>query len=352
MLKRDVETVLRDDWPPELWQDVTVLVAVSGGADSVGLLRALVAIRPPGPGRIVVAHYNHELRKNAADDERFVGQLAQQLDLEIALGRASSSSLRTPARSGIEATARRHRYQFLRQTATRTGARYVVTAHTADDQAETILHRLIRGTGVSGLAGIPRTRRLSELTTIVRPMLAIRRHALREYLEVLGQVWRHDESNDDQRFTRNRIRHDLLPLLAGKFNPRVVDAVCRLGTLAAENQAVIGASVQDLMAAHVTTRADGVEVHCRELRGAPAYLIREVLLAIWRRQRWGLQAIGLAELTRLARLIQDGADRARNLIEIPGGVRAKVDPSGTLLLRQSAPPVSAGGSSSVAPEPD
>ena len=152
------ETRLAASWPPEDWKEITVLVAVSGGGDSVALLRGLAALKLPGEGRLIVAHVNHKLRgADSEADQAFVQELCRQLGLacEIATATVDLSAGRG---QGTEATARRGRYAVLDGTAGRVGARFVVTAHTADDQAETILHRMLRGTGIRGLSGMSRSR--------------------------------------------------------------------------------------------------------------------------------------------------------------------------------------------------
>jgi tRNA(Ile)-lysidine synthase len=242
LARRAHENKLAAAWRPEEWRDLTVLVAVSGGSDSVALLRGLAAIRIAGPGRLVVGHFNHGWRGQESEaDEQFVTSLAAQLELPTEVGQAarSTSSSGPDPRDGrkskrTEAAARRARYRFLEETATRLGARYVVTAHTADDQAETILQRIIRGTGIAGLAGIRRARPLGPAVTLLRPVLEFRRCELRAYLQSLGQEFREDASNADRRFTRNRIRHELLPLLTEHYYPGAAESLIRLGTLAAE----------------------------------------------------------------------------------------------------------------------
>ena len=174
--RHNVENLLAHAWPPVRWRDVTVIVGVSGGADSVALLRALCALREAS-GRLLVGHMNHHLRGEESDqDERFVGQLAETLHCPLFVGNADSLLDDSP--DGIEAAARQARYQFFQDLADREGARYVALAHTFDDQAETIMHRIVRGTGISGLAGMRTHRRLSDLTTIVRPLLAVGRGQL------------------------------------------------------------------------------------------------------------------------------------------------------------------------------
>jgi tRNA(Ile)-lysidine synthase len=211
-IRDTVQNPIIQAWPPECWCDVTALVAVSGGADSVALLRAAMSVRRPGTGRLIVAHCNHGLRgKESDDDERFVRDLSARLGLECEVGRAALDGQTTASVS--EQTARAARYAFLCEAAARQGARYVATAHTADDQAETVLHRVIRGTGLAGLAGIQKHRELLHGVSLVRPLLQVRRSVLLEYLRDLGQDHRQDSSNHSPKFTRNRLRHDLIPRL-------------------------------------------------------------------------------------------------------------------------------------------
>jgi tRNA(Ile)-lysidine synthase len=311
---------------PDDWQDVTVLVAVSGGADSVALLRGLQAIRSPEKSPLVVAHFNHELRHEADDDERFVRELAVQLGLECLVGRANRPALTPRPTSGVEESARRARYDFLRAAAAEVGARYVVTAHTADDQAETVLHRILRGTGVAGLRGMRQTRALAEGISLVRPLLHVRRAELTAYLAGLGQAFRQDATNAERRFTRNRLRHELLPQLAEQYNAHVVDALLRLARLAGEAQDVIDDLVADLLRRHVRFEGDRLRIACAGLTGRPRHLVRELLVAAWRRQGWPEQAMGFAEWGLLADMVLSP--------DMPEGVAPRMLPSGVRAERQ------------------
>lgn len=308
-------------WEPGLWQDVTVLVAVSGGTDSVALLRVMAAVKQPGEGRLVATHVNHQLRGAESEaDEAFVVELCRQLQLPCDVGRVKVS----PTLPASEAEARAARYGFLREAADRWGARYVATAHTADDQAETILHRILRGTGMAGLAGIPRTRPLSEATTVLRPLLAFRRQELAEYLQTLGQDCRHDSSNTDARFTRNQIRHQLLPDLAERFNSGIVDALLRLGTLAGEVQEVVAQDVVELADQCVIGPAgDSVRIRLSDLARQPRYLVRELLIWVWRQQQWPLQAMSFSRWDQLADLTLGAARERISKQVFPGGVVAE-----------------------------
>jgi tRNA(Ile)-lysidine synthase len=333
-----LESALAASWPPSEWRDVSVLVAVSGGADSVALLRAMHALKTGGEGRLLAAHLNHGLRGPEADaDQAFVADLCAKLGVPCHVGRTDVEKLAAERGNGLEEAAREARYQFLTRTAAESGARYLVTAHTADDRVETILHRILRGTGIAGLAGIGRTRFLPEAgLTLIRPLLDIRRTELLAYLDELDQPFREDPSNRDPRFTRNRIRHELLPVLAERFNPGVAEALLRLGTLAGELQVVVDGRVEELAARSVAARSPGhVEIDPRPLADQPRYLVRELLIAVWREQGWPMQAMGFAEWDELAGLaaelaVDPSARHPRRVF--PGGVMAEAD-SGRLALR-------------------
>ena len=228
-----------------------------------------------------------------------------------------------PRGDGLEAAARRARYAFLTEAAEQLGARYLAIAHTADDQAETILHRILRGTGPAGLAGMPRVRMLGRAVSLVRPLLAIRRQELRDYLQALGQDWREDATNAQTDATRNWIRHEMLPAAAERVNPGVVEALVRLGCLADEMQSMLAPLAEQLLerAMHRTPGA-GFVCRCDDLAGQPRYLVRESLKLAWRREGWPEQAMGLAEWEALADLAQN-AGAAPQQRDFPGGIRAR-----------------------------
>jgi tRNA(Ile)-lysidine synthase len=254
-------------WPPQRWRDRGAVLAVSGGADSVALLRAAVSLGAGGAGRLTVAHFNHRLRPDADADEQFVVALAAELGLPCEVGRADVAQHAAATGEGLEAAARAIRYEFLRETSERLGARYVATGHTADDQAETVLHRVLRG----------RLRLLSPAVTLVRPLLDVRRREVLEYLGRLGQAYCVDPTNADRSLTRNRIRHELLPLLAQQYNPEVTEALLRLSRLAADNQRVIDRLAEELFEAVVRLPPDGtVAVDCGPLAVVDRHLVREL----------------------------------------------------------------------------
>lgn len=323
---REVERQLIQSWPAETWSDVPVMIAVSGGADSVALLRAITRIARNPQDRLMVAHFNHRWRgAGSTADEQFVMQLARQLGLPCVVGQASPRARSSEGVSRSEEAARRARYAFLQSAAERNGARYLVTAHTQDDQAETVLHRILRGTGISGLAGIRRWRPLSEAVCLVRPWLEVTRSEILEYLHGLGQAFRSDNSNQDSRFTRNRLRHELLPRLEQDYNPRVSEALVRLSRQALDLAQLVSALASDLQRACVVHHADGaVEIDCRSLVGRAAPIIRQLLVDVWRRRAWPEQAMTQDHWEQLILLCQRSSSAtALTARTFPGCIQAE-----------------------------
>lgn len=310
---------LRVAWPPEEWSRCHVLVAVSGGADSVALLRGLHHLRQrdSGEGKLYVAHFNHRLRGEAADaDQQWVAQLAQRLGIEFLTERApTADSLRS------EEAARRTRYEFLTQAAGATGARYVAMGHTADDQIETVLLRIFRGTGLAGLAGIPAIRPLGQVATIVRPMLAIRRHEVEQALQSLGQEYRTDASNAESSFTRNWVRNELLPLVRAGLPYPVDSSLLRLASQAAEWQAAITDLTSKLTseAIRIETSPPALRLHLPSLAQLPSILVQEGCRQAWRQLAWPEQQMTQGDWQRLA----SASERDGPLPMLPGGISSQ-----------------------------
>lgn len=315
---KDLIPTLATAFPPAIWQDVTVLVAVSGGADSVALLRGLSELKGnSGEGRLIAAHFNHQLRGAESDaDEAFVRKLAQTLSVPLEVGKGEAPTGSTG--DGIEAAAREERYEFLTETAHRKGARYLVTAHTADDQVETVLQRILRGTGIGGLAGIPRARELSPGISLLRPLLAISRPEVLAYLDVLHQPFREDLSNVSPQFTRNRIRHELLPLLEREYAPALRSSLLRLSRLAEENQGLLSSLLEPSLA-HVQHRGTTLILDCEALAPLHRHLLREFLLLLWSDQHWPQQGMSLSKWDQLAELVQQAEKSAVQMF--PGGIQ-------------------------------
>jgi tRNA(Ile)-lysidine synthase len=210
-------------------------VAVSGGADSVAFLRLLLELQPKFGFVPCVVHFNHKLRGKASDaDEKFVAALAKKFRLEFFSASADVAAKARREKINLEDAARRSRYAFFDQLVTSEKIQRVAVAHTADDQAETVLAHIFRGTGLAGLGGIH-----PEAGNVVRPLLSIRRADLRTYLHSKRQPWREDASNRDTARNRARIRIKVMPLLERLFQPTVVDHLCRLADLAREDESFL-----------------------------------------------------------------------------------------------------------------
>lgn len=215
-----------------------VIVAVSGGADSVALLHLLRSVSAAQRLALHVAHLDHALRKDSPDDAAFVRALAQQWRLPVTIARWSVGERCEREGWSLEDGARRLRYQFLEDVAAAQSAGVVALAHTADDQAETVLMRLVRGAGLQGLSAMPAARRLGT-ARLIRPLLGVWRRDLLAYLRRHGLSYREDATNRDPRFLRNRIRHELLPLLERSFNPNMKAALTQLAEQSADDYAYL-----------------------------------------------------------------------------------------------------------------
>ncbi|GAB4340193.1 MAG: tRNA lysidine(34) synthetase TilS [Candidatus Abyssubacteria bacterium] len=216
----------------------TVLVALSGGPDSVCLLDVLSQLRRKYSITICAAHFNHKLRDAADEDARFAEQLARERDLAFVTNSADVKDFAEAHKLSLEAAGRTLRYEFLRRSAMAVGAQRVAVGHTADDQAETVLMRLLRGTGPDGLAGIPPVRSLadSEGPAVIRPLIDVWRGEVMEHVRSRNLEFRIDTTNELPDFLRNRIRLQLLPHLEHEYNPHIKERLAAVASaLALEN---------------------------------------------------------------------------------------------------------------------
>ncbi|MDD8031660.1 MAG: tRNA lysidine(34) synthetase TilS, partial [Acidobacteriota bacterium] len=212
-----------------------LLVAVSGGQDSVALVHLLIELREDWPElEIALAHFNHQLRKSALADEKFVKQLGQRLGLKVMVGRAEVREYARQEKLNLENAGRLLRYQYLKKTAEKWGAEHILTAHTMTDQAETVLMKIFRGTGLEGLQGI-RVR----AGLVVRPLLCLSRREIEVYIRENNFEFRTDETNLDLEILRNKIRLELIPYLEAEFDPEIVSHLSQLALIAQdENEAL------------------------------------------------------------------------------------------------------------------
>jgi tRNA(Ile)-lysidine synthase len=301
-----------------------LLVAVSGGADSSALLLALDELRRAGKLEVelVAAHLDHGLRgARGAEDARWVKGWARSLGYEVVSGRAESGA----GGENVEQAARRARYEFLSASARACGARAVLAAHTLDDQAETVLLRLLRGSGAAGLSAIRPERPLEAGGDIAlrRPLLRWARRAdTEEFCREHGVEFRRDEMNEDEAFARVRLRRRVVPLLE-TFNPRAVEALARAADLLHEDSAALEALAAGLLA-EAEEEAEGgtagplrVDVLARSLPS-----LRRRALRLWlARGRGDLRRVELVHVRAVERLLH--GERGGRVAELPGGARVE-----------------------------
>jgi tRNA(Ile)-lysidine synthase len=308
-----------------------VLVAVSGGADSVALVLAMDELMKEGRLgiEVTVAHLDHGLRGKAGrEDARWVEALAEKLEFEVVLGRVSVRERAVLANDNLEQAARRARYEFLAEAAATCGARVVLTGHTMDDQAETVLLRLMRGSGAEGLGGMEAVRALDESLSLLlaRPMLAwARRSETEGYCRERGVRFRADEMNEDESFARVRVRRKLLPLMES-FNPRVVAALARSAQLLREDACVLKSAAEELLRraseeGKTKESAGGASITASLsvdiLKDAPLSLRRRALRLWLALGRGDARRLELVHLAGVEKLLADG--RGGRRAELPGG---------------------------------
>jgi len=236
-------------------------VGVSGGADSVALLLLLEELRERLGIRLAVLHFNHQLRGAESDaDEQFVATLAAERGFDFLAGRGDVAGEARTRGWNLEDAARRLRYAFFSSTTQTSGMTHVAVAHTADDQAETVLARLVRGTGPAGLAAIYPVK-----GDVVRPLLEVRRGELREYLERRTQPWREDASNLDTTRLRARLRHQVLPVIERELQPGIVAHLSRLAQMAREDEAFWAALVAERLGALARREPGRLGIRCADL---------------------------------------------------------------------------------------
>ncbi|GAA4423173.1 hypothetical protein GCM10023155_07720 [Bremerella cremea] len=317
------------------WAGRVILIGVSGGADSVALLRLMAeAVDDNSRSRMWAIHVNHRLRGEASDgDLAFVRELSGTLGVNFRSFCLYPAQLeQQSAGLGIEAAAREARYAVFEEAAHEVEARYLVTAHHQDDQVETVLHRILRGTGVAGLRGIASARQWLPGVGLVRPMLPFTRTEIIDYLQSCDQDWREDASNQTLEFTRNKIRQQTLPSLREDFGSQVDTSLVRLAEQARQCQEVIDDLVNDLYETAVWPEGDGsVRVDLRKIRRQRTYLVQELMVRIWTERNWSRQDMSQVAWQKLAQLAMSSQQATTDML--PGAIRALRDGDFLILQR-------------------
>lgn len=323
------QRAVRIPWPPLLHRVVKtvrarglfepgqhLLVAISGGPDSVALLLLLHRLAARWRLRLTAVHFNYGLRgRESDDDQAFVMSLCESLRVPL---HTVPLDVRTrPKRVSLQAQAREVRYRVMAQLAEDLGVDRIAVGHTADDQAETILLWMLRGAGLTGLAGMPAERD----GKIVRPLYEARRREILAFLDATGHSYRQDSSNRKLIYTRNRIRHEVLPVLS-RIAPTAIEALCRMGDLCREDERYLASQVDQVSASLVQTGSDGgYTIHRQRLQAETPAMQRRVLREVFRRVHSMRRAPSVATVEAVRRLLSSKGAGGGHAI---GGVRIRL----------------------------
>ena len=309
--------------------DETIVVAVSGGADSTALLLAIAELKTYHKLYIsvCVAHLDHRLRKSSSKDAKWVADLAAKLGFRSVIGRAKVLDDAAENNDNLEQAARKARYAFLERTARKVSAHYILTGHTMDDQAETVLMRLMRGSASFGLGGMEAVRPVAKNSSIklVRPLLWARRVETEAYCRLRKTEYLSDEMNDDLSFARVKVRKQLLPLMQS-FNNRIVEAISRTATQLREDGAVLVTDSDALLQrAAVSNEGDDETappaLDVKVLADAPSALRRRALRQWLSNARGDTRRLEMVHLLAVEKLLE-GKTGGR-LVELPKGGRVR-----------------------------
>jgi tRNA(Ile)-lysidine synthase len=321
------------------WKDLglplaaeTLVIAVSGGADSTALFLGLHELTKQEKlrSKLVVAHLDHGLREASKKDARWVSKLAKELGYEVVTGRAKLEKTSKRTTDNLEQEARKARYEFLLRTAKKKRSNLVLTAHTLDDQAETILMRLLRGSAAEGLSGTQPIRQLApgSIVKLVRPLLSwAQRGDTEDYCRLRQTEFRVDEMNEDETFSRVRIRKQLLPLMKS-FNNRIVETLSRTATLLSEDATALTEQARRLLEA-ATPNSQVIPGNNNETKSpslnvdvllkAPAAVRRRALREWILRTRGDLKRLEMVHLLAVEKLLSGG--RGGRVAELPAGMK-------------------------------
>jgi tRNA(Ile)-lysidine synthase len=311
-----------------------VLVAVSGGVDSVVLLYALRELQKSEKLSLAVAHFDHAIRTDSAADAEFVKKLARSLKLRYYSERADVPAYAKAQRLSLEVAARTLRYQFFERIAKAHDFKKIALGHTLNDQAETLLMRLLRGAGLEGLSGIPPVRPSGELTYI-RPLIECTRDQIVAFAQAHKLSWREDPTNYDTTIMRNKIRHELIPILK-EYNPKVLEALGRTARLLAQAAHVLDCQVEQALATLITSEsAQGLALDLKDLMAMPEYLQALVL----RRAIARVNPLCEPEAAHIEALLRWISRRGAGELHLPAGVRVLRRHSHLIVTaRPAAPP--------------
>ncbi|MEW5806187.1 MAG: tRNA lysidine(34) synthetase TilS [Acidobacteriota bacterium] len=322
-----------------------VLVALSGGVDSVALLFLMLDLASKFRIEVCAAHLNHMLRgKESNEDERFVKSLCCNIEIDFLIHRADVKKITREEKKSIEVAARDARMKFLNEAAGNLHATRIALGHTMNDQAENLLLRLLRGSGVTGLSSMKPAD-----GNIIRPLLWIEREQLEAYLRSRRIAFRIDSSNEDMRFTRNRIRHTLIPILQDEFNPKIIPTLARTAEILSEEDAFLDSLTMDILlqksgirstsrkarnktAEEITSRKEAVAFHSELIKDVAPALGRRLIRSAIKIVKGDLKKVKFIDIERVRDL---ATGRSGRRVLLPSGIDAKIFKQEIVISRSS-----------------
>ena len=338
--ERAVQAALSQSVHSHNLQGSTLLVALSGGADSTALLHAFHNLSEPLNLTLHIAHFDHNFRPEAAEDARFAASMAHQLGLPFITEHADPIAYQRQHRiSSFEAAARELRYRFLGRAAQSINASAVALGHNADDQAETVLMHLIRGSGLDGLRGMDilttwHSSDALQQVNLFRPLLTVTKDQLRHYCEQRHVPYREDPANRDMRFTRNRVRHQLLPTLR-QYNPRISEALVRLAQTASQETSYLEEQTEQAWQLSAHPEADRITLDRPSLISLPAAMQVRILRKSYETLIGSTRRLQASHIDAMLSLLQEGPQRE---VALPFGLKATYSHDNLTITRSDPTP--------------
>ncbi len=294
-----------------------IVAACSGGPDSLALVDLLHELQDELHIHLCVAHLDHGLRGEASEqDAEFVRNFCVQRGLDCFSGKMDVADAARRCGGSLEETGRRLRYEYLRKVAREIGGAFIATGHHRDDQAETVLLNIIRGSGARGLGGIrPRQ------NDIIRPLLCLNREEIHQWCQKRDLHPRFDASNDNTDFRRNRIRHELIPLLCRQYNPALVDTLCRTADVLQAEHEFIQEHANQLLSEMVEESAEGFRLKSKEFLSLAAAVQRAIIRSLLEKLQGDVLGIGFVHVEQIRELF--AKSRGTKYLNLPGRIVAR-----------------------------
>ena len=299
----------------------SIVVGVSGGPDSMTLLSILLKLKEEFNLKIYVAHVNHMLRENAIKDEEYVKEFCEKNNIEMFIKKANISEIAKKEKIGLEEAGRNARYNFFEEILKNTESNKIAIAHNLNDKVETIIMNTLRGSGVSGLKGIEPKRK-----KYIRPLIEIERHEIEKYCIENEINTRHDESNDDNTYTRNKIRNIIIPYIRNEFNPNIIKTLNRLSEIIKEEDEYVQSKTEKIFKEILlTNEKNKIELDPRKFNDQEKVIQKNLILLAIKKVKGSTQGIEKVNIDDIIKLCNNniGNKLIRPVKQLEIGIKNK-----------------------------